>query len=351
MSYKIHSNCLKAGSVALLLLFFQMGAAQSLFSEIDAIIASTQKVLGPDVVYMVANKDTILYQKSSKIFTGRSQAQMGHSTQWLTAAVIMVLVDEGKLSLDDKVSSYLPVFEKYGKNYITIRHCLSHFTGIQAEPASRASKLLEKKKFASLEEEVAYFAAKEIQTNPGTEFRYSVIGPAIAARVAEVIYKKGFDMLAQQKLFRPLGMRQTTFSTLDASAIKAAVGARSTANDMIRFLTMLLNNGMYKGQKIISEEAVKELRKVQTTPALIKYAPEALKGFNYVAGAWAPEQNSAKEATLLIGPSFGGTLPIVDFCRGYAFLLLLKEEKDDPKANVYAEVKKVMDNRFRKQCN
>lgn len=350
MSLKFKSNCLNISFVVFFLLLFQVSFAQADFAGLDAIVASKQKVLGADVITMVATKDTVVYQKANKIFSPRTQAPIGHASQWLTAALILKLVDEGTLSLDDKVSQYLPVFEKYGKNFITLRHCLSHFTGIQAD-VPKALKLLQKKKFTTLDEEVASYAAKEIQTNPGTEFRYSTIGPTIAARVAEVVTKKRFDMLIQQKLFRPLGMRQTTFSTLDGSPLDAATGARATANDYMLFLRMLLNGGQHRGAQILSEESINQLRKIQTTNFTLHNSPVQTKDFQYALGAWSAEQNSTQLATALTGPSFGGTLPIVDLCRGYAYLLLVKEENDDAAAHVYSQVKEVLDAAFPKKCN
>ena len=314
--------------------------------ELEEAIAAKNKNFATDVILTVATKDTIVYQKAPKLFTAKAQAEVGHASQWFTAALIMVLVDEGKLSLDDKVSSYLPVFEKYGKNYITLRHCLTHYTGIQAETKV---KLFDKKKWASLEEEVAAYAAKEIETNPGTEFRYSLIGPAIAARVAEVVMKKKFDLLVQQKLFRPLGMRQTTFSTIDASAINAATGARTTATDYTRFLRMLLNNGKHNGQQILSETAIKELRTISAVSNNVNTTPEEVKGFGYAAGAWAEIQNGSQEASVLIAPAFGGALAVVDFCKGYAFLLLVKN--DAGKEIKYEVFKNVLGNLFPNNCN
>ena len=64
--------------------------------------------------------------------------------------------------MDDKVVQYIPVFGSYGKNYVTIRHCLTHMTGIQSDPFKQAS-VTAKRKYNSLEEEVADFAKKEIQ--------------------------------------------------------------------------------------------------------------------------------------------------------------------------------------------
>lgn len=344
------SNCLNFSFVTFFLLIFQFSSAQVQYPKLDEIVTGKQKVLGADVITTVATADTVVYQKAAnRIFSPRTQAPIGHASQWLTAALILVLVDEGVLSLDDKVSSFLPVFEKYGKNYITLRHCLSHFTGIQAD-APKALKLLQKKKFATLDEEVASYAAREIQTNPGTEFRYTNIGPAIAARVAEVATKKRFDLLIQQKLFRPLGMRQTTFSTLDASPVDAVAGARSTAIDYILFLRMLLNGGKMQGVEILSEESVKQLRTIHTTNGALQNRPAQTKDFQYALGAWAPVGNSMAQATALTGPSFGGTLPIVDFCRGYAYLLMIKEETEDAAAHVYGEVKGVLDAAFPNKC-
>ena len=138
----------------------------------------------------------------------------------------MQFIDEGKLSLDDKVSKYIPLFATYNKNYITIRHCLSHMTGIRSEAASKSAKFVEQpKKYNSLEDEVNDLAKKEIQSNPGTEFNYSDIGTDIAARKLEIVSEKKINLLIRSKLFVPLQMRQTSFSTLDGSAINPSGGA------------------------------------------------------------------------------------------------------------------------------
>ena len=348
MTEKFINNCLKCSCIAVFMLFYQVAFSQSNFSAVEKLITEKEKNIGSDNVLMVANKDTILYTKANKIFTAKAPAEIGAVSQWLTAALIMTLVDEGKLSLDDKVSQFIPAFSKYGKNYITLRHCLSHFTGIQ--PDAKGLSVFDKKNHASLEELSASFAAHEIQSNPGTEFRYSEIGPILAARVAEIVSKKRFDLLIQQKLLRPLGMRQTTFSTLDGSAINATTGARSTANDLIHFLTMLLNDGMYKGAKVLSPESVKAMRQLQTESGVLKGSPERVKGFGFALGAWAPDINS-KEPTALVGQGFNGTVAVVNFCKGYVFLFLMKEGTTNEKANLYEGVRELLDAQFKKTCN
>jgi CubicO group peptidase (beta-lactamase class C family) len=342
MSYKLNAICLKGMLSLLFLLVFQFSFGQLNPEGLNAVIEQKAKAIkNNNLVLAVANKDSLIYKNDTRFFNiNRSQAPAGYASQWFTTALVMLMVDEGRINLDDKVVDYLPEFGKYGKNFITIRNCLSHFTGIQVSKA----KLFEKSK-RSLEEEVNSYAAREIQTNPGTEFRYNDIGFFIAARVVEAVSKKKFEMLAQQRLFRPVGMRQTTFTTIDGSAVNPSHGARTTANDFILFMQMLLNNGKIKGQAILSEQSVAELRRIHGTSATMKNVPKEVTGYDYALGAWAPETNDST-ATALVAPSYGGTVAAIDFCRGYVFVYLLKDLNEDAKANAYKDIKGALDEVF-----
>ena len=288
--------------------------------------------------------DTLIYKKETGDFNSKTQAPIASCSKWLTAALVMTFVDEGKLSLDDNITKWLPEFEKYGKNYITIRTCLSHMTGIRSEPITLL-KLFERKKYNSLEDEVNAFAAKEIQANPTEEFRYSNIGLNIAGRVLEIISKKKFDLLARQRLFVPLGMRKTTFSTLDGSAVNPSGGALSTPDDYMHFLIMLMNKGVYQGNRILSEDAVSQMLQVQTKPEQIKYAPKAAQGFNYALGAWVVEEKEGR-ATAVSSPGLFGTWPMIDYCRGYAYLFFVKNLLGEERADAQMEIKKIIDQNF-----
>jgi CubicO group peptidase (beta-lactamase class C family) len=358
MAYRVHWVCIKVTTILTFLLILQPVAGQrnskplagqEKFSDLDDLLVQKQKALGKDLVVMLWKKDdTLVYKKELGEFNSKTQAPIASCSKWLTAALVMTFVDEGKLSLDDKISKWLPEFEKYGKNYITIRNCLSHMTGIRSEPIT-ILKLLERKKFPNLEEEVNSFAAKDIQTNPGEEFRYSNIGLNIAGRVLEVITKKKFDMLARQRLFVPLAMRKTTFSTLDGSALNPSGGALSTPDDYMHFLVMLLNRGVYQGKKILSEQAVNQLLEIQTRPEIIKYAPKAAQGYNYALGAWVLEENGGK-ATAVASPGLFGTWPMIDYCRGYAYLFFVKSLLGEQGAEAQMEIKALIDEKFPSHC-
>jgi CubicO group peptidase (beta-lactamase class C family) len=298
--------------------------------------------MSANFVALIWKDGKMVYQKQGGTdFTAKTPAPIAGAGNWMTAALVMTFVDEGKLSLDDKVTQYIPLFGKYMKGYITIRNCLTNTTGIR--PGSEGvMKVLQKSKFETLEDEVNNYATKhDIVTNPGTEFVYSSIGPNIAARVLEVITKKGFDRLMSERILRPLRMRGTSFSNEDGGAVNPAGGARSTANDYISFLEMLLNKGVAGGKRILSEKAVEELEKVQFAGLPVKYAPKDLQGLHYTLGAFTTGANTAG-ASVLISPNMLGTVAFIDKCRNYAAILIVEKPEEEKKI-LYQSLKNLVD--------
>ena len=358
MSLKIKFYCLKFSVFIVSLLFFQTSISQKKekplpvkydFSELDNVLSQKQSLIGKDYVVLIWEKDdTLVYKKEVGEYKTKTIAPIASCSKWLTAALVMQFVDEGKISLDDPVVNYLPVFEKYMKKYVTIRHCLSHMTGIEDENKA-ITKFLKKTKFPTLEEEVDAYAAREIRANTGTDFWYGGVGLNIAARVLEVVSKRKFDQLIKQKLFTPLGMRSTTFTNLDGSVYNPSGGAKSTADDYMKFLVMLMNKGKYNGKQILSEESVSEMMKIQTANVPKRFVPKAAEGFNYALGSWVVEEKEGN-ATALASPGLFGTWPMVDFCRGYAYILFVKNFLGEERANAHLEIKKVIDDKIKEKC-
>lgn len=374
MSYKVSSICLKVLSVASFLLLLQPAKAQYEWSKLDAELQAKQKLLGDNVVAMIWKGDSLVYKKEMGGFNSKTQAPIASCSKWLTAALVMQFVDEGKLSLDDKVVKYLPEFEKYFKNYITIRHCLSHMTGIQDDDKF-LRRILERRKLSSLEEEVNAFAARDIRANPGTDFWYGNVGLNIAGRVLEVISKKKFEVLIKSKLFIPLGMAKTTFAELNGGPVNPSGGAKSTADDYMKFLVMLLNNGKHNGVQILTENSVNEMRKVQNKTVQIMYAPKSAEGYLYASGSWViaykdstidagtkksmtavpplPESRTREisVATSLASPGLFGTWPMIDYCRGYAYIIFVKNLLGEERADAHRQLKKIVDEQFPTACH
>jgi CubicO group peptidase (beta-lactamase class C family) len=343
MSLKINRICLYCSLFSAFLLFFQFSYAQTDFSNVDALLKQNQKLLGNNVVALIYKDGKIIYQKElGEDFKAKTQAPIASCSKWLTAALVMIFVDEGKLKLDDPVSKYLPVFDKYMKSYVTIRQCLSHTTGIENEKGNLL-KILQRKKYASLEEEVNAYAAKEISNNAGTEFHYGNIGPNIAARVLEVISKKSFDRLIQDKLLRPLKMRATSFVDESGNAPNPSGGARSTANDYMNFLSMILNKGMFEGKRILSEESIAEMQKPQFTSLPVKFAPKIAEGYHYGLGEWIFDEDASGNSLTVGSPGLFGTWPYVDKCRGYAAIIFVKTLLGEQKKDFAIQFKSAVD--------
>ena len=351
MSYKVNPICLKCSPLLVCLLIFQSAVAQYDLSGIDQLLQQNQKTIGKNGAALVWKDGKVVYQKVMGDFTIKTPAPVGSSSKWLTAALVMTFVDEGKISLDDKVTKYLPIYGKYMKGYITIRNCLAHTSGVQSDPAS-LMRLVSKKKFESLEEEVNYYAEKrEIVTNPGTEFFYSNVGPNIVGRILEVITKKSFDRLMLERIFRPLKMKNSTFSVYDNSAIDPSNGALCSGIDYINFMTMILNKGVFEGKKILSEKSIAEMATPQFTSLPIKSTPKIAEGWRFGLGEWIEETDSKGNASVLSSPSLFGTWPFLDICRGYACILLVEKESNEEKKDIYVKLKEIINQAILQSCN
>jgi CubicO group peptidase (beta-lactamase class C family) len=348
MSYKIGLACLKCSLAIAFMLLLQPLAAQYSFTELDEMLVQKEKKLGSPLVALVWKDGKIIYKKDQKDFTINEAVPVASCTKWLTAALVLTFVDEGKLSLDDNVAQYIPIFESYSKRYVTIRHCLSHTTGIEAEQGGA----FRRKKFSSLEEEANVFASKRaIINNPGKEFFYSNVGPNTAGRVLEVISKRRmFSQLMKDRIFKPLGMKRASMGDDVESAVNPAGGMVISANDYMNFLSMLMNKGMFNGKRVLSEASVEEMFKIQTNGLLIKYAPKVASGFQYALGCWVQEADDKGNAIVLSSPGLFGTWPYIDRCRNCAAIFLTKKLLTEDRKEAYMDLKEIIDSKIASTC-
>lgn len=331
------------------LLLFQSLAAQTGYPEIDLALRRNQQALGKDVVTLIYKNGKIVYESSLGDMTAMSQERIASCSKWYTAALVMTFVDEGKLSLDDSIGKFLPVFTKYGKGNITVRHCLTHTLGLKQDPF-RLVAMVQRGRFNSLKEEVYDFAKdREKVAEPGKEFRYGNTGLNIAAHVIEVIGGRKFEELFQERIVRPLGMQATTFEK-NAAVANPSGGAWSTAGDYMNFLVMMLNKGVYKGKRILSKASVEAMMQPQTTQEMIKSTPGAAAGYNYGLGVWVQEVAPDGKTAVISSPGLFGTWPYVDYCRGYACIVFTKNLLTERKRDMYEAIKKVVDLHFASVC-
>lgn len=189
--------------------------------------------------------------------------ELASNSKAFTALAIQILVDEGKLSLDDEVSKYLPDFSVTydGKQQtIKIKHLLHHTSGIPWETISKIPASTAKD---ALAQTVAKLQGLELSSEPGSTYEYTTINYDVLALVAQKITNKSFESFITEQVFNPLGLTNTTIgipkdSLLLAQGYKPAFfGAReydaprykgnnaagyviSDANDMATWLALQL---------------------------------------------------------------------------------------------------------------
>lgn len=297
------------------------------------------------VVYNQASNDLSRKQKMANKFMARRQGKTANlndytsktklpvasCSKWLSAALVMTFVDEGKLKLTDTVGKFLPVLSQHGKGGITIGQCLSHQTGIKT--TSLKESLQEMRSENSMDEAIAGIANLPMEGQPGTVFRYSNAGLQIAGAVIEKISSKDFKQLFAERIAAPLGMAQTDFGT--GKVPLPAGGANSTAEDYTNFLVMILNKGTFNGKRIISEKSVAEMQVNRNTTAVkIAYSPAEAQGLGigYGYGEWVMGPQ------VVSSPGLFGSFPVVNNKDGYTAFLLCYYLKSDGRGARYKEL-------------
>lgn len=229
----------------------------------------------------------------------------------VTASAVMMLSDEGKLSVEDPVAKYLPELAalktKDGKpGNLTLRHLMTHTSGMgEATPAeSKAAR-----KLADL---IPCYATKTLGFAPGTQWRYCQSGINSLARIVEVVSGQPFPEFLKARIFDPLGMKDTTFfptpeqaarvakayKLADGKLEEAAVfpdydyknpnraplgngGLYSTAMDYAKFCHMLLMEGRFMGKQLLKPETVKLMTSPQTGQIQAGFVPGSAWGLGF----------------------------------------------------------------------
>lgn len=314
--------------------------AQYNFSELDKVLQSKKWVLGRDVCMLVYKDDKIVYEHNLGKYSQNTVEPIASCSKWLTAALVMTFVEEGRLSLNDYIGKYLPEFSKDGKELIKVKHCLSHTTGIEGEPVNLAS-ILAHRKFKTLAEEVNSFSQKPMIGEPGKVFSYSTIGLNIAGRILEVISGKDFETLFQERIARPLHMTNSTFS--NGKAVNPSGGAASTASDYMKFLTMILHKGEYNGKQLLSSNSVMMMQVSQTVGVKTLYVPDGAEGFEYGFGEWVQTKDKSGNSLVISSPGLFGTYPVIDKTKNYAAIVFVKNLKIKNRKETYDEIKQAID--------
>ena len=268
----------------------------------------------PGVVVAVVNKDGVLYNEAfglsstlrSTPMTKDTIFNMASMTKPVTSVAIMMLVDEGKLKLDDDVAKYLPkykdpvVISKFNdadasyetrpaKRPVTIRHLLTHTSGIGYGFSSpMLTKIMQRTKQTELDLPLLF--------DPGESWAYGA-STRVLGHVVEVISGQKIDAFLESAVLQPLGMYDTSYlvptakyprvvsvnargmdgkfverpmpATLPAQ-VQGDGGLYGTASDYGLFLRMLLNHGKMGDKRILSEKSAKTMLETHTGEVVVQ---------------------------------------------------------------------------------
>jgi CubicO group peptidase (beta-lactamase class C family) len=240
-------------------------------------------------------------------------------TKMFAGASILMLMDAGKVSLEDPVTKFIPelkkwmVVEEKDQSHIllkplvrpvTIRHLLSHTSGLAG--ASELQQVMGADS-TPLKARALSSVTGPLQWQPGEKYAYGTQSMNIAARVVEIVSGMPYEQFLQTRFFDPLGMKETTFWPSEAQIARlagaygpnkakdgyargnigflnkplsdrarrfpeAGGGLFSTTHDIFRYGLLLANDGELEGKRYLSHAAMDELRKAQTGKTKVNYS-------------------------------------------------------------------------------
>ena len=269
-------------------------------------------------VTVAIHKGNIVHHQATGYANSESKKMMAHDslfriaslTKNTTAIGVMILHDRGKLSVNDKVSKYIPAYKNVkvkGSSKVVdlrIRHLMSHTSGINI-PRNDGSM--------SLEDTANIGAKTPLNFIPGSQWKYSR-GLDVCARIIEITSGMSYANFLTEEIFEPLEMNDTTFypneeqgkrlvityqPSKDGKGIMPSTSERlvtppkgqftpspsggliSSAMDMARFYQMILNGGELEGARILSENASKKIRESQTGEHKAGFIPGSAWGLGF----------------------------------------------------------------------
>ncbi len=298
-------------------------------SEVRASLSSLTDNNVPGITAIVMRKGTTLLRVDVGSIRPRTMLPIASSSKWLAAATLMTLVDDGLLSLDEPISTYLADFRgECGR--VTLRQLLSQTSG-QGDLRSLVDVL--QNPCITLAESAARVARRPLKDPPGTIFSYGGPGFQVAGAAAEAVTGTPWAELFQRRVAGPLGMNDTFWIHLPAWGVGPERtcnpllqgGAVTTAEDYMRFLTMLSMNGSYAGKRILSEAAVESMETVQTFGVRRGYIPRwAKESAEYGLGNWCETWEPSGRGLIVSCPGLFGSYPWLDRSSGLYGIFFLK---------------------------
>lgn len=356
--------CRKFSILVAFTLLFQFSTGQDKFRKVDAWLKENAPDFGGRVVLQIYKDGKIVYTGTEnnltsrqkmlgkflakrsgkdasemlKDFTPQSREMIASSSKWLSAALVMTFVDEGKLKLEDSVGQYLPVMTQHGKGNIRIWQCLSHLTGIKAPEMKQSIKDMQN--IQSMDDAIQQIAEQPMEGEPGKIFHYSSAGLQIAGAILEKISSKDFETLFSERIAKPCHMNNSDFGK--GKVTLPAGSGRSTTEDYMNFLVMILHDGKFNGRQVLSKSSVIKMQQNYAKGVTVAFSPGEAGSWGYGFGEWVMEESTVRSKAVT-SPGLFGSFPWVDNSKQYAAFLLCLNLKQQGRNEKYKELKRLVD--------
>lgn len=309
-------------------------AATDPWQAVSAAIDSAAARFPAGLTVEIATPQGVVYSKQVGAFSNDSFGEVASASKWVSASVILRLVEQGVLSLDTRTADLLRdnAGQPWSGNLgaATLRDLLSFQTSIAAETsaATLAPTLAEAVN-------LIYDSQKGVARPPGTWFAYGNNHLRIAARMAEVAAGKPWALIFDEQLRAPLGWSAATAFTFGASADNPnpAGGLVTSGREYMRFLAMQLRRGLDGNNRLLAETTIDTQRAEQWRPTtVILFSPYTSlgKSYHYGLGVWrecdAPTDIAACDAALRVSSTGAfGFAPWIDVQGGYAAAVMTRQ--------------------------
>ena len=335
------------------------------FIDSDVITGAVTAVVGPDGI--IAIEAFGLADVAKKRSMGKdSMFWIASMTKPMTAMGVMMLVEEGKVKLDDPLEKFVPEFKGIQlktaqglvapKRVVTVKDLLTHTSGIDTTTATPANTPVDTLPLAEM---CVAYAKKPLVNEPGSQWTYNNNAINLLGRIIEVASGKPFADFMEERLFEPLGMTNTTFwpspDHLDVLAkpysknkdsgelveaknsrfseplhdqkrtAMASGGLYSCAKDLGQLYQMLLNEGQLDGKRYLKAATLKQMTSNQLGDlAKVSFAPGMHMGLGFhIVHAPQDATESLSVGTYGHGGAFG-TQAWIDPVKKRAYVLLIQ---------------------------
>lgn len=215
-------------------------------AAIDTLFKTAVKPSDPGLAVVVVRKGQVLHRAAyglANIELGVAARpehvfRIGSVTKQFTAAVIMMLADEGHLAVSDPITKFLPDYPTQGRT-ITVEHLLTHTSGIQSYTDMPKWRNMFRQDL-SLTELIDVFKNEPMQFAPGTRWRYNNSGYILLGAIIEKVTGKKYADMVRERIFQPLAMADTRYDDTEAVIPRRAAGYAQTRTGLInaQYLSM-----------------------------------------------------------------------------------------------------------------